>query len=166
MNKELNLNSPYKVFFNSDYNYFYFVTQTGIKYITYFTDADEYFKDFNLKDNIYIFGFERQQIDKNGVNDDNYIKATLITIIKWFFKNEQNVLVFVADVSDLKHKARHRLFNSWKKEFDYDSNFEKYDVEILTEGETFYASMLITKNNPYKNIYRKHFFDESVALNK
>ena len=166
MSKELNLNSPYKVFFNSDNNYYYFVTQTGIKYIAYFTDADEYFEDFDLKDYIYIFGFERQKSDNNEIIDDKNIKATLIAIIKCFFNNEQNVLIFVADISDSKHKARHRLFNLWKNEFDYNSNFEKYDVEILTEGETFYASMLISKNNSYKKVYREHFFDESIALNK
>ncbi len=166
MIKALNLNSPYKVFLNSDNHTYHFVTQNGIKYITYFTDADEYFDNFELKSNIYVFGFDRSRVNENSNVYDESIKVTIIAIIKNFFKNKQNVLIFVADINEDKHRARHRLFNNWKNEFDNLSEFEKYDVEIVTEGEIFYASMIIDKNNPNKSDYKKHFFDESSNLNK
>ena len=57
MIKELNLNCPYKVYEDSEKNIYYFYTLTKVRYIAYFTDADEYFPDFYLKNNIYTFSF-------------------------------------------------------------------------------------------------------------
>ena len=134
MIKALNLNSPYKVFLNSDNHTYHFVTQNGIKYITYFTDADEYFDNFELKSNIYVFVFDRSRVNENSNVYDESIKVTIIAIIKNFFKNKQNVLIFVADINEDKHRARHRLFNNWKNEFDNLSEFEKYGSMLFCMG--------------------------------
>ena len=168
MIKELNLNCPYKVYEDSEKNIYYFYTLTKVRYIAYFTDADEYFPDFYLKNNIYTFGFEpeKNKGKSNRILADNNIKLTLISIIQNFFKNSNNVLTFVADISDLKQKARNRLFEIWKNQYDIKEQFEKYDIEIETDDESYYSSMLINRNNMHKSEYKKAFLQTTEELKK
>ena len=165
---ELNLNSPYKVYKDSDKNIYFFYTISGTKYIAYFTDANELFESFHLKDNIFQFGFEPVNMDKtpHASFGDNNIHLTIIALIKKFFTNKNNVLTFVADISDLKQKARNRLFQIWKQKYDVNMDFEKYDIEIETEEEIYYSSMIIHKDNIHKNEYRQAFLLTSEELNK
>jgi hypothetical protein len=168
MIKELNLDCPYKVFYDSDDSIYFFDTNSGVRYIAYFTDADEYFEEFHLRNNIFTFGFEPKKTTglSNKILGDNDIKLTLITIIKTFFLNKNNVLTFVADISGFKQKARNRLFELWKYEYDINVEFEIYDVEIKTDDETYYSSMLIHKDNVHKSEYKKAFLLTTDGLNK
>lgn len=168
MIKELNLECPYKVFKDTENNVYFFDTDLDIRYIVYFTDANEYFENFHLRNNIYTFGFEPQDkvhSTKRTIRD-NKIKLTLIAIIKRFFINTNNVLTFVADISDLKQKARNRLFDIWKNQHDVNQEFDKYDVEINTGEETYYSSMIIHKDNIHRSEYKKAFLLSTEELNK
>ena len=167
MIEELNLKCPYKVYKDLENNIYFFDTKNGVRYISYFTDADDFFDDFHLRDNIYTFGFERKNnIKYSKVLGDKSVRLTLIAILKAFFINKNNVLTFVADISDLKQKARNRLFDIWKKEYDAEKEFEKYDVEIETDCEIYYSSMIIHKNNIHKSEYIKAFLLTAENLNK
>lgn len=97
---------------------------------------------------------------------DNNIKLTLISIIQRFFENKNHVLTFVADISDLKQKARNRLFEIWKNEYDLNEEFEKYDIEIKTDDESYYSSMVIHKDNIHKVEYKKSFLQTTDELSK
>ena len=168
MIKELNLKCPYKVYEDIENSSYFFYTISKQKYIVYFTDANEYFNDFHLKNNIFSFGFEPQNstVGYTKTYSDKNIKLTIFAIIRLFFKNENHVLTFVADISDLKQHARNRLFNMWKNENDIEGNFEKYDVEIETEDEVYYTSMILHSNNIHKTEYKQAFFDTTNELNK
>jgi len=166
MKKVLNLNSPYRVFKDENTLTYFFTTKFNITYRVYFTDANEYFTNFNLTENIFLFGFEYLQNNISNKLEDINIRLTLIAIINRFFENKSNVLVFVADISDFRHKARNRLFNKWKQEFDVNDFIEKYDIEIETEGETFFSSMLIRKDNIHKDEYKKAFLLIPESLSK
>ncbi len=167
MTKELNLNCPYKVYKNLNNKTYFFDTKSGVRYVAYFTDADEYFDDFHLRNNIFTFGFEpkKTNLSKSALGDSD-IKLTLTAIIKAFFTDKNNVLTFVADISDLKQKARNRLFEIWKNEYDVNMEYEKYDVEIKTDDETYYSSMLIHKHNTHKLEYKEAFLLSTGELNK
>lgn len=168
MIKELNLNCPYKVYEESNTKTYYFDTNSGIRYVSYFTDANEYFVDFHLRHNIFTFGFEPKKNANSIIKkfEDVNIRLTLIAILEKFFENKSNVLTFVSDISDFKQKARNRLFEIWKNEFDTKNEFEKYDVEIETSEETYYSSMLIHKDNIHKLEYKSAFLMTTNDYNK
>ena len=167
MIKELNLNSPYKVYKNLSDNIYFFDTESKIRYIAYFTDADEYFNDNYLKNNIFSFGFEPQNQSVTYKNlFDSKIKLTIVAILKNFFLNQNNVLTFVTDISDLRQKARSRLFEIWKNEFDLNDDFDKFDLEIISEDETYYSSMIVHKNNINREKYKESFLKSVNDLSK
>lgn len=159
MTKELNLECPYNVFRDKDTQTYFFHTKSNIKYIAYFTDASDYFLNFHLRHNIYMFGFEPEGLsiyDKRKLSNNN-IHLTIVAILESFFDSKENVLTFVADISDSKHKARNRLFESWKKEYDFENKFDKYDIEIVGDEDIYFSSMIISKDNIHRLEYKEAF---------
>ncbi|MCF6365291.1 MAG: DUF6169 family protein [Bacteroidales bacterium] len=157
MKEELSLESPYKIFFE-DEEYF-FNTNSGIKYILYFKDVN-YFGISYLDKNISEFIFNPET--GKGRNDKN-IRLTVFSIIKSFFsKNTDNVLFYIADNSDNKHKARKRLFNKWFKENNL--KLEKFDFQLKDGDIIYYGSLILSENNTYYSEYKSEINKTLMAF--
>ena len=124
MIEELNLDSPYKIFKDNEQGFYFFITKLKVKYIFYLTDASSRFENFHLSNNIFEFGFEPEKTNKIPKTTDKKIRLTLIVFLKAFFIDKNNVLMFVADVSEFKQHARNRLFQIWKDLYDTQNEFE------------------------------------------
>ncbi len=159
MEKVLNSLCPYKV--HKDECGLFFYNNEGIKYFVSFTDNSRSFFDKALHSKIFDFGFEPEQKTKF----DKRVRDTLITILVDFFsKDKERVITFTTDGSDRKQLARKRLFNFWKQR--YGADFFKYDIELKTENDNYYSSLILHKDNKSKEIYHNSFFNIEKELSK
>jgi len=168
MIEELSLECPYKIFKDTVNNIYFFETQKQVRYTLYLSDASDYFIDFHLVRNVFLFGFEPtgQSLISKKMSRDSRIKETILAFVQLLMNDDNRVLTFVADISDSKQKARSRLFNQWKNENDFDGIFDKYDVEIESDEQTYYSTMIIRKNNIHKSEYKKAFLLTADDLTK
>ncbi len=159
MEKVLDSLCPYKVYRDECGLFFY--NKEDIKYVVSFTDNSRSFFDDTLHSKIFDFGFEPEQKTKF----DKRVRDTLITIlIDFFSKDEERVITFTTDGSDRKQLARKRLFNFWSQK--YGSNFLKYDIELKTEDDNYYSSLILHENNKSKEVYYNSFFNIEKDLSK
>lgn len=147
-NKEvLPSSNPYNVI-EEDCGYS-FVTETGCKYLAYFTKCDNELP-------IYSFSFEKE----DGVVSvyDARVRRTICNILERFFKREENALLYTCDVSDGRQAARQRLFKIWFGPYEFLA-----DVEDANE-ENIFIRLFVLKENPLKHIIIERFKELASIL--
>ena len=133
-NVELNSQIPYQ-FYKTDSEY-YFFTDTGIKYIAYFN------RQYGIEScPVFEFGFSTSNTVKAGT--DLRIRETIKAILLDFWKNYDNVILFVCDSSDRRSAARMKLFNKWYLELNTNDDIVKIDFAV----EEILASILSKTDN-------------------
>jgi hypothetical protein len=135
----------YKIIKEGEWDYF-FVTKHGIKYHAYFIDASIYHPLFS---NVYAFNIEAETATPHPI--DNGIAATIVSILKVFFLNEDRAIILVCDTTDGKEKKREKLFSKWFIRHN-DGSLIKYDASIKTENYLLYVSMLLKVSNPQREM--------------
>jgi hypothetical protein len=152
---KLSLQLPYSIEQKEDGTYF-FKTISGISYIAYFIDVS-----FDSTIPLYSFSFEPE--NEKGVYDER-ISVTIIHILRKFFENHLNSMLFVCDVSDGKEKGRLRLFNNWYKNYQGDDILLKIDYQTTFPDYNLLASLLIHKENVLKDFAIKQFQEFIEAM--
>lgn len=117
-----------------------FVTDNGETYVAYFLDAKSYNEAF---DNVFFFNFDLYG-SKNKY--DERISITVCNIIRDFFRQHQNALIYMCDSADGREKGRSILFKKWYENFK-DLRISKIDRYCYCEGYNLYSSLLIHKDN-------------------
>lgn len=152
------LSKPYKYFSSDSSGSFdtIFVTEHGIRYLIYLTDASGYFPaypEFNFQ--IFMFGFKPDQVP---TKNDPRVKDTILQFLAKYFKSKpNNALVFVCDTSDKRQDVRFKMFSNWYDENNKtsaeDSNIIKTDISFCDENNSncAHATLLISKYNPELN---------------
>ena len=131
---------PYEYYLCDELKY-QFVTVNHETYIAYFLDAKFYNEAFK---DVYLFNFD---IYGNKPKYDERISITVCSIIRDFFKQHQNALIFICDSSDGREMGRSKLFHQWYKSFK-NLPIHKIDRYCTVEGYNLYSSLLIHKENP------------------
>lgn len=91
---------------------------------------------------------------------DNSISLTIANIFIDFFQEKEKVVTYICDTADGKEVARFRKFNIWFNRFNtnffikVDKSF--YDLKLDT---TYYNSLIIRQDNPYKDEVIEAFED-------
>lgn len=107
----------------------------------------------------YQFIIERKT-EKQGYDAD--VKAVIIAIIKDFFAQNNDILLYICDTSDGRESMRNRLFIRWFKETDKENLFEIKTTDAVVEGEGMFFAIIFKKSNPrYADISKE--FDEGSA---
>ena len=140
-----------------------FQTSYGLKYYFYFIESSYHLPDIpEFKNQIYSFSFELIGGDKMGkIPTDIRVEITIIQALRDFFRNHQNVLLFVCDSVDGKHKARNRTFNRWYSKHKT-SDFIKLDGYVFDGYNEIFNSIIFKKNHPLK----ERLIDEFIQTNK
>ena len=135
----INQVSPYKVVMtDGDYD---FVTSEGVRY------SASFLEDIPMGGcDTYQFGFRRK--DDQHTNYDTNVKTTLLAIIKQFFIENQNVLLYICDTSDGREAKRNRLFVRWFEEFANPVQFTMCTASAIVENQGFYAAIIVENCNP------------------
>lgn len=67
--------------------------------------------------------------------------------------------------SSFKQAARQRLFTRWFQKYSQDLHI-KFDWKIRADENTFYASMIGHKDNPFLEDYKEAYSDFVASLQK
>lgn len=135
----INKVSPYEVVMtDGDYD---FVTAQGVRY------SASFLEDVPLGNcETYQFGFRKKE--EYHTNYDARVKATLLAIIRQFFIENKNVLLYICDTSDGREAKRNRLFIRWFEEFANPNSFTMRSASAVIEGQGFYAAIIVENSNP------------------
>ena len=155
----INREAPYKVtYYNNREEILYFSTSKGLVYvITFVVD-----QTLNIPK---MYQLVVEEIYQTHASYDPLIEETIITIIKSFFQQENNVLAFVCDSSDKHEKARNYLFN--KLFLKYNNNcFYKWDGVISADENTYYSSILCSKKHTDYLSVKSTFYNFVSELQK
>lgn len=131
--------SPYEVVLtDGDYD---FVTAEGVRY------SASFLEDVPLGGcDTYQFGFQKKEDTHSSY--DAKVKATLLAIIRQFFVENENVLLYICDTSDGREAKRNRLFLRWFEEFADSVHFTMCAASAIVEGQGFYAAIIVENSNP------------------
>lgn len=95
-----------------------------------------------------MFSLEAIQGDPDEGTSDERIGITLLRIFSLFFKERQNVAVYVCDSVDNRQLARKRKFDSWFWKYNDGSLLKEDDIAVI-EGTEIYNSMILHKENEH-----------------
>lgn len=140
------MSSPYPLLENDEYS-FEFITETGIKYKVYFLDYSYMFESYsNISCPVYSFNIDALEGDPDNSQADERVGLTISKIIKLFFREMNNVAVYVCDSLDERQYARKRKFDIWFYLYN-DGPLIKEDGLAVIEGTEIYNAMILHKQN-------------------
>ncbi len=152
---------PYPLNEHDEYS-FEFVTDQGIHYIVYFLDYSAMFADYpQIARQVYMFNIDVIDGNPDATVSDERIGLTILKVFNMFFKNLQNVAVYVCDSMDDRQLGRKRKFDIWFWKYN-DGSLIKEDDLAIVEGVEIYNSMILHK----KNIHLKEIILAYKELNE
>lgn len=107
------------------------------------------FSDYpEIAGKVYMFNIDVTNGDPDAAASDDRIGLTVLEVFKLFFKNLQNVAVYVCDSMDDRQLARKRKFDMWFWKYN-DGSLVKEDDMAVVEGVEIYNSMILHKKNEH-----------------
>lgn len=141
---DLNLQNPYDVIETSELDYS-FETKDGILYRAYFLSAAHLHINFV---DAYSFSIEPVgNVEETKHPIDGRISVTIASILKDFFRKNENSMLMVCDNIDGKEEKRRKLFERWFHCYN-DYSLIKLDASLENEDYKLFVSMFINKLNP------------------
>lgn len=127
---------PYQ-FQEKDKLTYQFDTDKGVSYLIYFLEYGFMFEDYSLiANNIYTFNIDVLDADQSKLINDERIGLTVVEVLKLFFKEFDNVAVYICDSIDDRQLARKRKFDLWFWKYN-DGSIVKEDELALIEAQKF-----------------------------
>ncbi len=134
----INQTSPYQVCEEKEDTAF-FITDNGIEYLVGFIEETNLEMPHTYQ--MFITRRNRQQ----SIGTDPKIAETIAAIVSSFFKNSQNILVYLCDTSDRHEAARHRKFSAWYRKYADSNLLQMHTESISVEDNTYFASIIFRK---------------------
>jgi Family of unknown function (DUF6169) len=138
-------------FAGGKFNSYFFQTELEIVYEVTFKPSGYIFEE-NITFSSQTFEFSVMPIENpKNLNPplDKRIPNTLASIFFNFFQQNERIVVYVCDTSDMRASARYRKFNQW---FDWykGTSFMKIDMQMGkdTNNEIYFTSLIIRLENP------------------
>jgi Family of unknown function (DUF6169) len=162
----MNTHPPYN--FNQQGNSYRFSTDKGGYYNVEFAEGSFYFIGFPPYLSVYEFSISVITLGDNLTPPfDNRVEATIVAIIQTFLSNHENSIIYVCETIDQRQRARHRKFDMWfRQNHKMIPELEKYDTFITYEDLEFLSSLIVHKNNPFKDELIKLFYAQANEYNK
>ncbi len=136
----LNINSPYSVWEVGDGAYG-FKTNFGVLYrVVFILDQTIW------QEGAYEFGILNE--NSKASPNDKLLRETVFRIIEEFFFSNPEILLYQCETGDNRQAMRDRLFLRWFSEY---RESDKYCIkvgEIIAEGISNYAAVIVQKSNP------------------
>lgn len=167
MKRELNLCSPYKVYFDDLTFEYYFTTKHDVEYRLAFSEFNTIFtgtKGEGIINSVYNMLIDNVT-EKKSPEDPN-IKETVTEIVKNFFENKENCIIYTCDDSDQKEILRFRKFNSWFNLSDFKDQLIKHKDEFIGSGKVHYTSFIYHKENTQSYIIDESYKEIQYSLTK
>ena len=136
----LNLQSPYEVWTVSNDTYF-FETDYGVKYMIFFGDDAPIWKSG-------AYTFDIQNTNQKSSPNDPKVKETIISIVEEFFRNNDDILLYICETGDNKQAMRNRLFVRWFNEYSFQKNFILRTASVKDGDQENFAAIIVQRNHP------------------
>lgn len=165
MKKELNLQCPYKVFFDTDSKFYTFTTKNGIEYKILFADTCNLFEGTSTASyitKVHYLTIEKETKVTEPLDDNT--RETIETIITQFFSDKENSLLYVCDCNDGKELKRKLKFSNWYEKSSLKTSVTKIDKTITTEDNIHYSSLIYHTENPFKSSLEQAYYEISDNL--
>lgn len=121
---------PYEL--EASANGYHFVTDLGTEYeLTFYQIHASY--------PIYSFAIERQS---DTYHADARVHATVMHVLRLFFEQDLNAMVFTCEVEDGRQYARFKLFDKWYQPYKQEYYREVYCKDI------YFSSIIARRDNP------------------
>lgn len=154
---DLDLQNPYDVIEESELDYS-FCTRDGITYRAYFLSASHLHDSFT---DAYSFSIEPVGESEDTIHPmDVRISVTIASILKEFFRKNENSMLMVCDNLDGKEEKRRKLFDRWYHHYANHSLI-KLDASLENEDYRLFVSMFVNRHNPKREVLI-HAFNELV----
>jgi len=136
---------PYPLKENDKLTY-QFKTDQGVSYLVYFLDYSYMFGDYpSLANQAYTFNIDVIDDNVRLINDER-IGLTVVEVIRLFFEEFNNVVIYICDSVDNRQMARKRKFDLWFWKYN-DGTIIKEDELAFIEGTKIYNTLLLHKDN-------------------
>ena len=136
----LNLQSSYEVWTESNDTYF-FETDYGVKYMIFFGDDAPIWKSG-------AYTFDIQNTNQKTSPNDPKVKGTIISIVEDFFRNNEDILLYICETGDNKQAMRNRLFVRWFNEYSFQKNFILRTASIKDGDQENFAAIIVQRSHP------------------
>jgi hypothetical protein len=150
---DLNLPNPYDMIEENELDYSFY-TKDGIMYRAYFLSAAHLHNSF-----LDAYSFSIEPVGEEGNTKhpiDVRISITIASILRDFFRKNENSMLMVCDNIDGKEEKRKKLFERWYHIYNNHSLI-KLDASLENEDYRLFVSMFINRNNPKREILIRAF---------
>lgn len=155
--ENVNRQAPYRVTTDINYPYlYYFYTDYGLEY------------EISIKANDTFVPSGAYTLDiRNKSNQpspgDQKFRQTLMAIIEEFFRQNNDVMLYVTETKDKKQAFRNRLFVRWFNTYEYRSQYVIKTAEGKMDGQINFMAIILRKDNPrLQQVFDE--FEETVAF--
>lgn len=164
------MQTHYNYTFDNITETFNFTTKNNILYRVAFV-VDDTFSSISNKEVPNVFQLVIDKASNKIEPFDKRVSKTIEDIVKRFFQNAQNSMIYICTDGDSKAKTRFKVFDRWYKNSIYNSSVIKIDniIQIKsseTETQKIYTSFMFHQNNPnHKSLIRIYKQIEEVLNN-
>lgn len=136
----LNIHAPYSVW-EADEQSYGFKTDYGVLFRIVFIDDQTIWKSG---------AYELAVLNENNrpSPNDGKVRKTIFAIIEEFFACNPDILLYQCETGDNRQAIRDRLFLRWFQEYEHRSEYVVKVSEIVAEGMSNYAAIIVQKSNP------------------
>lgn len=137
---------------------FTFKTDYGIHYSVSFSKEDIVLGDCATYQLII------RKIEDIKSQHDPKVEATILSIIKEFFRSNLEVMLYICDTSDGREKSRNRLFLSWFERYASKELFTICKAHATIEGEGMFICIVVENRNPRLKAITEDFEEKAAML--
>lgn len=153
----INSMSPYVVTLRVDNPYVYwFYTDFGVEY------------EIVIKANDIFIASGAYALDIINVwhqpsPGDPKFRQTLTAIVEEFFRQNNDVMLYVTETKDSKQASRNRLFVRWFNTYEHRDQYVIKTAEGKMDGQMNFMAIILRKDNPrLQQVFEE--FDETVEF--
>lgn len=152
----INQTAPYRVL-EYEEDTACFITDSGVVYMVGFIAET----NMDIPNAYQLFITPKGRIKHVGT--DSKIGQTVAEIVKSFFRNNDNVLVYICDTSDRMQAARNRKFKMWFRQYTKMDKFEFVSERMNVGDDEYFAAMIIKNSHPKSattiDLFHQYFHD-------
>lgn len=148
--------SPYDLMLSGDE--FTFKTDLNVHYSVSFSKEDIVLGDCDTYQLII------RKIDDIRSQHDPKVEATILSIIKEFFRSNLEVMLYMCDTSDGREESRNRLFLSWFERYAEKGQFTICKAHTTIEGEGMFFCIVVENRNPRLKAITEDFEEKAAML--
>lgn len=80
--------------------------------------------------------------------NDPKVKGTIISIVEEFFRNNEDILLYICETGDNKQAMRNRLFVRWFNEYSFQKNFILRTASVKDGDQENFAAIIVQRSHP------------------